>query len=178
MIKAEINLLPPVVKRERFSRLVWHQLARLYWWVVLIVMAMTVALGASWAVLHQMNQRLQAAAAQPSEQAEGTTAVRGLNQLIRAMQSRVTSEAPWGPAVAAVLTVVPPELKLTDLTVAADKQQLVIEGTSANRAAVATLEERLKALDWVEKVEAPLTNLVLGREGAFSFTLQRKAGAP
>lgn len=185
MIKAEINLLPPVVKRERFGRLVRHCLSRLYWWALLVTTVTTVALGVSWAVLQQTNRQLQAAAAQKPGQKDDVTMIRNLNQLLRAMQGRVTTSGPWGPAVTAVLAVVPPELaspagglQLTQLEVPVGKQQLLIDGTSANRAAVADLEQRLKGLAWVAKVEAPLTNLVVGREGTFSFTLQRKAVAP
>lgn len=178
MTKTEINLLPPLVKRERTRRLLGQRVARLYWWVVLVMMVTTVALGAAWIALQQTNRQLQAVVVQkPGPKGEVTT-IRSLNQLLQAMQSRVVNSAPWGPAVTAVLAVVPPELQLTQLEAPAGKQQLLIGGTSANRAAVATLEQRLKKLAWVEKVEAPLTNLVLGREGTFSFTLQRKATAP
>lgn len=177
MSKAEINLLPPIVKRERFSRLVQQQLSRLYWWVVVVTSVTTVALGISWFVLQQTNHRLQTAAGETSQRTEGA-AVRNLNQLVRAMHSRIAVREPWGRAVTDVLTVVVPELQLLQLEVPAGTQQLLVTGVSANRAAVADLEQRFKGLVWVEKVEAPLANLVLGGDGIFTFTLQRKTAGP
>lgn len=178
MAKAEINLLPPAVKRERFSRLVRQRVSGLYWWVVLVLAATVVALTASWVVLKQTDQRLQVVAEQGRGTTDGTATTRSLNQLVRAMQSRVVGGRPWSPLVLAVLQAVPVELRMTRLEVVAASQSMVIEGTAASRVAVATFEQRLKGLTEVTKVEAPLTNLVVGREGTFSFTVQRKTTTP
>ncbi len=174
MTKAEINLLPPATKRERLTRLLGRRVSRLYWWVVLVVGVVAIALGGALGVLQQMNHQLQGVAAGVQRQADGVKTIRSLNQLFRAVQSRTTNSFAWGPAVAAVLAVVPPDVRLTQLEVTFGESSLVIEGTSTNRAAVAAFEQHLQGLNWVGKVEAPLTNLVLVGDGAFSFTVQRK----
>lgn len=179
MLKTEINLLPPLVKQERFNGLVRQRLSRLYWWVVLLVVVVVFLLGGSYAVLYQANRRLQASVTTAVGTLAETESTRQLNQLIRAIQSRVVTNAPWSPLVAAVLELIPPaEVRLTYLEVATGTQLLQIQGAATNRAVVAALEQQLKEVVGIEKVEAPLTNLVLGQGGAFSFMLHRKAVAP
>lgn len=177
MTKAEINLLPPIVKRERHRRLLGLRLSRLYWWFTLTLVVTVAALGIAWGVLWQTNQQLQQTAVNKLEQRHDTEVLRALNQLLGALQQRTSLDRPWFSEVVAVLKALPPELRVDKLAVAAGSEQLVIEGTTTSRAAVASFAERLKGLSWIEKVDAPLTNLVVGRDGSFSFTVQRKGGA-
>lgn len=174
MTKTEINLLPPLIKRERRRSILGQRLSRLYWWLVLVVVVTGGALGISWVLLRQTTEQLRQTTAQKLEQKNEVGIIRSLNQFLSAMAQRTKSDRAWLPDVMVVLAAVPPEVHVRDLAVVAGSQQLVIEGTATNRAAVATLAERLHGLAWVEKVEAPLTNLVVGQDGSFSFTLQRK----
>lgn len=176
-MKEEINLLPPAVKSERWRRLIGRRLSRLYWWLMLVTAAVALALGVADGVLGQINQRLQMMARPPAENSVSAV-VRSVNQLVLAMQQRVAGHQPWGLFIVVVLKQVPPEVTIRQLQVKAGTEQLVLEGTTTNRGAVATLEQRLRSLEAVEKVEAPLQNLALGREGVFSFTLQRKREQP
>ncbi|MEK7557095.1 MAG: PilN domain-containing protein, partial [Patescibacteria group bacterium] len=76
------------------------------------------------------------------------------------------------PHLKDVVGALPPEARLEILSLGND--ELTVRGVSNSRTAVLDMERALKALPWVERVDAPLQNFAAGGKGEFSFTLRRK----
>lgn len=175
-MKEEINLLPPVLVRRRRQRLyvggAGQLLRRLDLTLALVVVMLAVTAGMQAFIQRGLDVELQRG---EDTYTDLSQEVQATNELLQAIAIRSINHRPWTPLVEEVVTALPNSLSLTSIEVDPRKQTLSISGTFRSRVDVTEYERRLKALPWVEAVEAPLKNFATGETAGFTFSLTPRA---
>ncbi len=172
----EINLLPKPLLRKRTRRLYLCRLGRFLNRIYLLLLLLVGALAAIFVVFQQIEEGMAGSKTEGDGfHSEVVREVEEVNRLLREFEQRRVSYQPWSDSVEDALEIMPPALRLTGLEVHEEEPSvLVINGTASERQAVVEYQQKLKGLDWVRQVEAPLRNFALEPEPTFSFKLHRR----
>lgn len=174
-MKDQINLLPPLAKRERMQRLFRRRLRYIArrGLLGLVVIWMTLA-GVGWMTWQRHQEMAAAMAAQNQNGGEVFQEVAHVNELMNVIEAWVAAHPAVTPFLDDIVRTLPAEARLTVLALQAEGGGLVVKGVSPSRGAVLDMQRKLEGLPWVERVEAPLQNFAVDSRGEFSFTLFRR----
>lgn len=175
MLKEEINLLAPEVKESRRRGLYARRGRRLFWVALVSLGFLYVAYAGAWWILAQHRQTLAKATIRVEGNGAIKTEVRDLNELLRSIHDHFQSYPAWSPLVEEALRATPATIRLTAVSLkeelGATQPALVLKGTATSRAAIIEYEQKLRGLQSVAALEAPLQNLASGDTISFSFTM-------
>lgn len=174
-MKEQINLLPPLAKRERVRRLYRGRLFYLGRRGLLgLVILWVVMAGIGWLTWQRHQELAAAMAAQNQNGGEVFQEVAHVNELMNVIEAWVAAHPAVTPFLDDIVRTLPAEVRLTVLALQAEGGGLVVKGVSPSRGAVLDMQRKLEGLPWVERVEAPLQNFAVDARGEFSFTLFRR----
>ena len=177
-MKREINLLPPDFRAQRHRQLYGRGVARLLRRLDAGLLLVAIIFGGVYLALRLMIGASDPKLASISNQSNLDQQVQQANELLTAIETRLTNAVPWTPQVAELLRAMPAELTVTSLTASDRTKELTIEGISRNRAAVVTFEQTIRALPWVATVESPLQNFATGSRTTFTLIIKRAEVKP
>lgn len=124
------------------------------------------------ASLVETEQNLQALFNDPGVRIvlEADQAVLRFNDLLRLTSSAETGRQSWATLLRLLAQTVPPEVRLTNITSAADSNSVQISGVSETREAMLNFQKALSQVPITEKIEAPFTNFLADSSISFSLT--------
>lgn len=100
------------------------------------------------------------------------------NQALQEMKEAIEQKIEWSAFFQDTLEALPPGTVVREMSGDNAARRVSISGTAAARSSLIVLEDRLRALAWVAKVEAPHSNLLERVNPPFSFTLTLKENLP
>jgi len=174
-VRLEINLLPPVTKDQRRTRIYLQRIGSLLRVSIRMTIIVAVVLGVNAATYRYAKVILERNEPQALQTAESTKRlVAQSNASIRLADAWLGEYQPWTPLLRGFLGAVPGNISLTSLRLDEVVGGLVIRGGVTSRADVVNFKRQIEELEWVEEVQAPLSNFETGSEAVFSFTAIRK----
>lgn len=177
-MKDDINLLPPAVLALRTRRLYMtragHIIGRMYL-ILLFVLGVQGLLYATFISINKFSLLPSTPRGGGDDDDGGLEEeVHSVNQQLQFMHERILGHHDWTGDTAAMLGVVPLEVRISALFVQETAHTLTIRGSTSSRTAVLDFQAALERLSWVERVEAPLQNLAVVPTGEFTLTLIRQ----
>lgn len=174
-MKDDINLLPPAVLALRGRRLyvtrAGHIIGRMYL-ILLFVLGVQGLLYVAFVSIDKFS--LLPSTPRGDDTGGLEEEVRFVNQQLRFIHERILGHHDWTGDTAAMLGVVPLEVRISALLVQEAEHTFTIRGSTSSRTAVLDFQAALERLPWVERVEAPLQNLAVVPAGEFILTLIRQ----
>lgn len=168
-MKDEINLLPPEVRQAQVRQLYLFQLRR--WlattsgWLVLPLLVIVGAAGVAWqqgAIVRMYGETQVYMRPQVEQQ------IKEANRVIGAVDEWAGKNNPITPKLPYIFEAVPEGVVLTTLRLGDKGKSLTIFGRFPSREAFLAFQRQLEAIEWIEKVEAPLSNFASGGDNTFS----------
>lgn len=180
MIK-EINLLPPDRRRNLEREAFLRALQRMGRNVLLALLLVTVlGVGSLVAVKSIAAAEERAQDFNVREQVEEFRNLRDAiavdNERLKLMLTQTEGRVLWSARLQELLDTLPPGVHVARLqgNDHPPLRQLVFSGTAVTRNALIVLERRLQELAWVERVEAPVSNLINRTDAEYVFTVRIK----
>lgn len=102
------------------------------------------------------------------------TGVNNLNKKIAALDKIQTEQIRWSEILVSLSREIPFDLRLIEVGIERSSKKVVIKGEARNRNAVLTLENNLKNSSIIDRVEAPLSNIITRENLTFGFTFYLK----
>lgn len=172
-MKDEINLLPPPLRNARHNRILWSRLGRLLRYSDAALMLVAMVTGVLIGVFSYLTTTLKNSSAPLPPPVSSELRVKNTNTLLAAIQAKRTRYT-WSQRVLELLQNLPPDMLFTHINVEENNNVMAIEGIFKDRATLVDFEATLRALSWVESVEAPLKNFAVGSNTRFTFELKPK----
>lgn len=184
-MKDEINLLPSAASKERTLWLYNKRFNRMYTVAIVGVVVIAGTYGGLFWFYQQSLSSLNSEIQSVNTQDESIEKeVRDINRLLGGITERTMKES-WTPRIDDLLVQVPSDISVSDIElrtpqslVEGTADKLVLTGQSQSRSSIVEYERQLRALPWVEDIDAPLQNLASGPQVQFSFTILRKTQIP
>ncbi len=175
MIEHQINLLPPPVREERTARVYLNRVGRLLRVAAGMVLLMLLVQAAGGGAYLYAQRSLRADAPAGMEIASETRRfIASTNGTLRLADRWLQYYQPWTPLFGGILAAVPSNIALTSIKLDEQTGALNIKGNVSTRVDVVNFQRQLEKLEWVESVDAPLSNFEIGKEATFSFAVERQ----
>lgn len=174
MMIHEINLLPPAVSAARAHRIYLGRSGRLLRSMIFLAGLMLLLLGGVYLVVWRTNMLVEADLGHEDERTLALLRDVGIvNAQMEAVAAWRDEHEAWTPLIPKLLAAMPTGILLTSLGVEAERPVLKIEGTFSQRETLVTFQRRLEGLEWVAKVESPLSNFETGNAAQFILLVFR-----
>ncbi len=175
MVKEEINLLPPAVLKARVQAVYGRHVSGLLGSIVISLLVVGLALGAAVVAQRQITgNTILPVADNPSVTHDNQQQMQRVNDMIALAQHSYQDRVAWMPLVGQAVRQIPEGISMAVITINAGQHILRLQGTSQVRSNVVVLENTLRALPWVQSLDAPLQNFAASPSTSFSFTLHYK----
>lgn len=174
-MKEDINLLPPLALFSQTRQLYWRQAQRLALLVIGWLVLGLVIMGVSW-YLALENMRTNGINKNDAVDTNSLVMeeVKEANQILRVAQSWMNSWRSVVDQVPAIAEEAPAGVEISSISYSEEDDALTVKGSSSTRDKVLEYQENLQLLEFVDKVEAPLSNFASGVKMSFSFTIWLK----
>lgn len=171
-MKEDINLLPPSALFAQTRQLYWRQAQRLVLLVIGWLVLGLAIMGVSW-YLALENMRTNGVNMNDAVDTSSlvTEEVREANQVLRVAQNWMNGWSSVVDRVPAIVEAVPAGVEISSISFSEEDNALMVKGSSNAREKVLEYQEKLQLLEFVDKVEAPLSNFASGVKISFSFTI-------
>ncbi len=180
-MEINLNLLPP--EKKKILTHIYLVLYSRFLIEILLFYSLIVAISLIFA-----NQYLRAnlsinqikTAAADGVYARMNKEIKNVNQQLKNIDAVQSSFVAWSPLMADLLKTVPPAISLSGLDFNKDRDEMMIQGTAKTRDELLTFKERLMALNWIKKLEIPVSSLTTKENVNFTInaTLSPSAYAP
>ncbi|MAF80868.1 hypothetical protein CL628_02535 [bacterium] len=175
MIEHQINLLPPPVREERTARVYLNRVGRLLRVAAGMLLLLLLAQAAGGGAYLYAQRSLRADDAGGMEIASETRQlIASKNGTLGLADRWLQYYQPWTPLFRGMLAAVPSNIALTSIQLDEKTGALNIQGSVSTRVDVVNFRRQLEELEWVESVDAPLSNFETGDEASFSFAVKRQ----
>jgi len=169
MYKGEINLLPAPLRAKRVAKAYLNSVNRLFGRLWVLLLLVVLAEGAIFLVVRSVdnsfsrnNDQALEAGVDVEEMAIVT------NKFLDEFNERLNNSILWTDLLDDVFKIMPDSVILQEVSSDGDKS-LVVVGESARRSDMIDFQKKLESLEWVDNVNAPLSNFTVGSDRSFEF---------
>lgn len=174
-MKDEINLLPPQVTAARTQRIFLGSISSLLTSVVVVAVLVVGAQVLAVVVNQELVKTIESHVSGRVDAGKNIQQrIARVNSTIALVDGAYQNTATWTPQVAQALEQVPAGVFVKSMIIEQTFNRLQLQGSAADRVSVIVLENRLRALPWVAKLDAPLQNFAASPATNFIFTLYRR----
>ncbi len=175
MIPTRLNVLSPQ-KRQHLKRLTIMQTFKTVLELLLFVVAIIGVFlrGASWVLERYIADVHVASTGQAAAESEATERIRTANKEIRALAGAIGSYVPWADQMRLLADAIPAGVVLNALVDDEKNGEYAFSGTAATRADLLQLQTNLEALEHIDRVIVPLSQLTERENISFSITATRE----
>jgi len=180
-MEIHLNLLPP--ERKKILTHIYLVLYLRFLIEILLFYSLIVAVSLIFA-----NQYLRAnlsinqvqTAAADDVYARMNLEIKTVNQQLKNIDAIQSSFVAWSPLMADLLKTISPAITLSGLDFNKDNNEMIIRGAAKTRDELLAFKERLTALDWIKKLEIPVSSLTTKENVNFTInaTFSPSAYAP
>lgn len=160
MMILRLNLLP-TEKKTKFASTVRFLFAKeMLEYVIFTCAVLAIANLLGWFILTETLTNLAAASLLTSREFPGVNQdVRRINALTKELALASDGYVQLTPRLVEIAGALPPEIRLTAVSLDRGTGTLVVSGVAKTRAALLTYETTVKGYPWVEKVTSPTSQL-------------------
>lgn len=164
-----LNLLSPIQKEALRNRVLFAMIERLMIFLTVAVLLLGIFLLMLRIRLTRTLGDVQSRQLLSTEYVSVNGEIRRLNEVITRIERVQREVTPASTLVIDVVGRVPPGVSIGNLAFETRTQSLRLNGQAANREALLTFEERLRASPYVKTLESPISNLFEKADINFTF---------
>ena len=171
MHSTRLNLLSPE-KRKHLQRMIYIQFAKNTLTSVVFVFCISgiTLLGGQWVLQEYFNDVSVNLIATNSRYAEKNKKIKEINNLIIQTDAIQQQFAPWSSIAENLANAIPNGAIINNLSLNSDNNTFVISGTAETRNSLLEMQTNLKALEFIDNVDIPISQLTEKENISFSIT--------
>ena len=175
MFPTRLNLLSPEKKRYLEHLMYWQFLkTSIESFLGILCFSGIVLLGAEWVLQDYFNDLSASLTTSNKIQAEKNLQIKHVNRVVRDINALQQIYTQWTPRLSRLLAAIPPSVILNDLTLNSTSGSYTLSGIAATRDDLLAFQNALEALDFIDRVPIPLSQLTAKENVPFSLVVTGK----